>query len=129
MILLLNLQKNPCTITKNELTNSIKAFKNRKKYKIMDEEILKQIPDEDLLQAIFDYICDEVIQNDWKNAYTKVKALPKGFQHIYSLWVLEGEVNNGGFNQYFFNSSGQFVDEAYDGCIAIGAAKNSRNCE
>jgi hypothetical protein len=36
---------------------------------------------------------------------------------------LEGEVNNGGFNQFYFNSSGQLADFAEDAFITVGAHK------
>ena len=42
-----------------------------------------------------------------------------------SIWALEAEVNNGGFSQYFFNSSGEtaeFVAEALD---TIGASNTA----
>jgi len=45
-----------------------------------------------------------------------------------SIWAVESEVNNGGFSQYFFNSSAEtagFVTEALD---AIGAPKTADIC-
>jgi hypothetical protein len=45
-----------------------------------------------------------------------------------SIWALEAEVNNGGFSQYFFNSSGEtaeFVAEALD---TIGASNTAAIC-
>jgi hypothetical protein len=36
---------------------------------------------------------------------------------------LDGEVCNGGFEQYFFNSYSMFAAEAYEGLVAIGASK------
>ena len=41
---------------------------------------------------------------------------------IYSTFVLEGQVNNGGFNQFFVNSSGQFAEIAVLSCDLIGAS-------
>jgi hypothetical protein len=38
-----------------------------------------------------------------------------------SIWELEGEVNNGGLDQYFFNSSGSFGPDVVDALEAIGA--------
>jgi hypothetical protein len=107
----------------------IEAFLNRKKYKDIDENILREIKDEDLVQAIIDYICNAVIKDDWQNIYAKIKMLPIGFQHIYGTWVLEAEVNNGGFNQYFYNTSGQFIDETHLGFVAIGASKSAEVVE
>ena len=36
---------------------------------------------------------------------------------------LEREVNNGGFNQFYFNSSGDYAHETLDGLKTIGANK------
>ena len=37
--------------------------------------------------------------------------------------MLQAEVNNGGFNQFYYNSSGQFSEMAKDGLEYIGAEK------
>ena len=42
---------------------------------------------------------------------------------IFSIWMLQAEVNNGGFNQFYYNSSGQFSEMAKDGLEYIGAEK------
>lgn len=102
------------------------SFQNRKKYDLTSFDVIDEIADEDLVQAIFDYVSEVVIGNDWQNQYKKVKSLPIGFQHIFGLWLLEAEVNNGGFNQFFYNSSGEFLDEAKNGCITIGATKTAK---
>src|SRR4051812_12008186 len=40
---------------------------------------------------------------------------------FYCIQELEREVNNGGFNQYFINSSGDYAHEAIKSLQAIGA--------
>jgi hypothetical protein len=40
---------------------------------------------------------------------------------LLTVWGLEGEVNNGGFNQYYFNSAGDQAFFAADALRAIGA--------
>lgn len=40
---------------------------------------------------------------------------------FYCIYWLEGEVNNGGFNQYFFNSSGDFAQDTVTALREIGA--------
>lgn len=42
---------------------------------------------------------------------------------------LEVEVNNGGFSQYFYNSSGDFVNEVVDSFMAIGAENTAIICK
>lgn len=42
---------------------------------------------------------------------------------LLDVWTLEGEVNNGGFDQYFFNSSGDRARQALAGLELIGARR------
>lgn len=94
----------------DELRKSIDEFKKRKIYNQLTEEIISTIPDDKIEQAIIDYIFTKI--TDFSHSLAIVSNMSQGFQIIYSTWILEGEVNNGGFNQYFFNSSGQFADMA-----------------
>jgi len=107
-----------------ETKNNIDEFKNRKIYKKLTSEILDSIPDDDLEQTVFDNIY-EIIGDDYKNELNNVKKLTKGQQAIFSIWTLEAEINNGGFNQFYFNSSGQYAEMAKIGLKTIGAEKFS----
>ncbi|MCC1485585.1 DMP19 family protein [Winogradskyella immobilis] len=107
-----------------ESGNRIKEFKNRKIYKKLTSQILDSIPDDKLEQTIFDNIY-EIIGEDYQNELKNVKKLTKGQQAFFSTWILEGEVNNGGFNQFYFNSSGQYAEMAKIGLKTIGAEKFS----
>ncbi|MNT54369.1 hypothetical protein D3C72_1915290 [compost metagenome] len=40
--------------------------------------------------------------------------------------ILEGQVNNGGFDQFFFNSSGDFTYEVLESYKNIGAYKTAK---
>ncbi|MBN1360105.1 MAG: DMP19 family protein [Sedimentisphaerales bacterium] len=46
-----------------------------------------------------------------------------------AIWELEGEVNNGGFEQYFFNSAGDTAFAVVDALKAIGAYDMARIAE
>lgn len=82
-------------------------------------EKLKTLPDKEIEQAILEYAVEKIYQGTETEiqAFTK---LPRGFQIVYTTRVLEDEVNNGGFNQYFYNSSGQFADKAVESYQALG---------
>jgi hypothetical protein len=82
-------------------------FNNRRIYTELSVEILETIPDDELEQAIVDYIFTKV--TDEQTKFADISKLSVGFQMVYSTWVLETQVNNGGFNQFFFNPSGQFA--------------------
>jgi Domain of unknown function (DUF4375) len=49
-----------------------------------------------------------------------------GQRAIYALWVADLEVNNGGFEQFFFNESDAVLAEAIDGADLVGASANGR---
>ena len=42
---------------------------------------------------------------------------------FYIIWGLEVEVNNGGFSQFFYNTSGNFANETADALRTVGADK------
>jgi len=54
----------------------------------------------------------------WKVSYEELTAAEKVFV---SIWELESEVNNGGFLQYFFNSSGDNANHCISALESIGA--------
>ena len=47
---------------------------------------------------------------------------------LYLVRILEDEVNNGGFAQYFFNSDGNHANETPDAFLAIGAPETAELC-
>jgi uncharacterized protein DUF4375 len=54
----------------------------------------------------------------WKVSYQELTAAEKVFV---SVWELESEVNNGGFLQYFLNSSGDNAGNCFSALEKIGA--------
>jgi hypothetical protein len=64
----------------------------------------------------------------WVSLVEKVHHTPIGFDGLshaeklyFAACLLEGEVCNGGFEQYFFNDSGSYCPYAEEGLIAVGA--------
>ena len=110
-------------IDMDEMKRFLEEFKNRRVYSELSVEILQTIPDDKLEQAIIDYISTKI--ENYQTELSDVSNLPPGFQMVYSTWVLEGEVNNGGFNQFFFNPSGQFAEMALRSLELIGATDYS----
>ena len=115
-------------IDHKQLEDSIEAFKNRPIFTELTLQILDSVHDDNLEQTIIDNIFSKqnsIGSND-KN-YSIIKSLSKGRQAVFATWGLEAEVNNGGFNQYFYNfsTSGQYAEEAADGFVLIGANKHA----
>lgn len=52
---------------------------------------------------------DDEILKDCDTWYNYVLNLPKAQQVIYTVTLLDWQIENGGFHQYFFNSYGQFA--------------------
>jgi len=102
------------------LRKSIKEFKNRTIYTSLDPDTIASIPDDKLEHAIIDYIYTK-IGDDWDNQREVVDALPASFRGIFATWWLEAEVNNGGFNQYFWNPSGYWAEDAISAFHEYGA--------
>ena len=63
-------------------------------------------------------VSDSVFDRYGKLGYEKLTWPEKVFVCV---WGLEGEVNNGGFDQYYFNSSGDHTLDAVPSLEAIGA--------
>jgi len=57
--------------------------------------------------------------------YAITKSWNQGLQMLWATQGVDDEVNNGGFNQYFFNSSGQWAMEAIEGFLLIGAVERA----
>ncbi|GEN65965.1 DMP19 family protein [Chryseobacterium rhizosphaerae] len=57
--------------------------------------------------------------------YSYIINLPAYLQITYLTVVLENQVLNGGFHQYFANGYGQFAKETVEALIEIGAFKKS----
>jgi hypothetical protein len=101
------------------LGKKLSEFKNRKIYKELNREIIKFIPDDDLTQAIHDFIGLKINQ-DWEQDTELVPRLGPGFSAVYFLSLLDAEVNNGGFYQFFYNCGRDSVVRAKEGADLLG---------
>lgn len=108
--------------TEEQLSNSVKAFKNRPIFKELTEQIIDTTSDENLLQVVFDNLSEKQ-PADYEKEYETLMSWNKSRQAIYMIWALEAEVNNGGYNQFYFNSSGQFYKHLPDALKLVGADK------
>jgi hypothetical protein len=99
---------------KDDLAKSIEAFKNRKIYQRLTPEILVSIPDHELELAIVDYVHEKVGRR-YDQELQIVGRMSEGIRAVYSTWLLEAEVINGGFNQFFWNSSEKYAAAAAAG--------------
>jgi hypothetical protein len=101
----------PMASEDNEMAQWMEKFKNRKIYDQLTINVLATIPDTELEQAVIDYVGTK-IGDDYAREREIVARLSPGVRALYITWWVEAEVNNGGFNQYYWNSAGQFADDA-----------------
>ncbi|WP_299124557.1 DMP19 family protein [uncultured Tenacibaculum sp.] len=62
-------------------------------------------------------------KSEYGEKIEKLNSSQKSFLYVENL---EREINNGGFNQYYFNSSGDFSQETVNALLEIGAKKTSK---
>jgi hypothetical protein len=104
------------------IAKSVESFKNRPIHKELTEEIIDTTSDENLLQVVFDNLSEKQPTN-YEKEYETVMSWNESRQAIYMIWILEAEVNNGGYNQFYFNSSGQFYKHIPNALKLVGASK------
>jgi hypothetical protein len=97
-------------------------------------EVLESLRDEDLLGFLFWYAAKLLeehgcFQNDGPSDAEVLAKLPRGLRIGYTLIVLISEVNNGGFYQWFTNSSGKITYESLDDLRLIVATEHVRVVE
>jgi hypothetical protein len=90
------------------------------KYRTLTAELLAQEPDSTLEWAVIQHVTWR-IDEAYDREREIVMAMSPGLRMVYTTWGVEAEVNNGGFSQYFENSSGRLADEALAGFRRLGA--------
>lgn len=105
-----------------QIAKSVAAFENRMIYEKLTKEIIDSASDDDLLQIVYDNICSR-FNSGYSDDFEIVSSLSPGQQAVYATWWVEAEVNNGGFNQFYFNSSGRFAGMAEKGFRLMGAER------
>ena len=104
------------------ISKSIEEFNNRQIYRQLDPATLAAIPDDKLEMAVFDYALTK-LEGNYEQETQVVAALPPGVRALYLTWVVESEVNNGGFDQYYGNTADRFSDQAVDAFEFFGATE------
>ncbi|MFN0278783.1 MAG: DUF4375 domain-containing protein [Pyrinomonadaceae bacterium] len=107
-----------------DIAASFEAFANRKIYTRLDPSTLSSIADADVELAIIDYVSYK-LDGHYHEEVNLVGALPTGIRATYLTWIVEAEVHNGGFNQYYFNTDGKFASEAVEAFAYFGAPEHA----
>lgn len=86
---------------------------------------LAGVDEETAQEVVFAYV-DECLRQNAARRFETFQTLPVGMKYVYSTIRLEEEVDNGGFNQYFFNIASDFALEALEGYRRFGAIEHAR---
>jgi len=78
--------------------------------------------DDEIIWMVFEDIASK-FTGFYHNRYEILSGMNLEQQMIYAVWVLEMEVRNGGFNQYFYNTEGRLKHISAAGYRKIGAVK------
>lgn len=84
---------------------------------------LAAVSDDELEGALAGYVADRISEAGDESA--AVDRLPPGLQTWYLTFLLDAEILNGGFNQFFFNPTGQYAGLLPAALEEIGAADAS----
>jgi hypothetical protein len=126
LVLLLLTVLSSCNYKQMEKPNnemvSEKNVNEQNKNVALTIQIIDKLSDEDVEGAIYENIV-ETFKGDFDNEFEHIKKLSTGQQMFWATWILEAEVNNGGFNQYYYNSDGEFAEMALNGLKIIKANK------
>lgn len=108
-----------------EISQSIdEYFKKQKEFRQLKKADLPQVTDMDLRNAVMSWMWGK-FNEDWSDQYEVLKTFQKPCQYVYACCTVVDEINNGGLNQLFFNSTGQFAEMAQEGFLEIGNEKLS----
>jgi hypothetical protein len=72
-------------------------------YTRLTPELLSIMEDDELDNAVLNYINDRRDQAENQSTAEILLSLPVGYQGYYSLWCMQAEIDNGGFFQFFVN--------------------------
>jgi hypothetical protein len=126
LVLLLLTVLSSCNNKQMEKSNnemvSEKNVNEQNKNVALTIQIIDKLSDEDVEGAIYENIV-ETFKGNFDNEFQHIKKLSAGQQMFWATWILEAEVNNGGFNQYYYNSDGKFAEMALNGLKIIKANK------
>lgn len=92
------------------------------------DERFRHLTPELLAGLSADEIADAIVQHvhlwvagAWGREAPIIRSLAPGVRAVYTTWLVDAEVNAGGFRQYFFNSTGQYAGDALAGYELLGA--------
>jgi hypothetical protein len=115
----------------SSLEDLLVAHMNRPMPTFLDQEVIATTPDEAVEDKIYDFALVK-IGRDFDKEEQVISSLAVGVRSLYVTSLVHREVCNGGFNQFYFNSSGKFAllaPSAFEffGAYALAAVVRAAN--
>ena len=85
-------------------------FQKQEMFKYLKKGELAMLPDSDLRTAVMSWMWGK-FNEDWTNQLEVIESLPKPCRDTYACCTVVDEINNGGLNQLFFNSTGEIAKQ------------------
>jgi hypothetical protein len=104
--------------------DTLGVHRNKPFFKVLNEQIIDTTSDDDILKVVFDDLLAR-LPNDHEKDYETVMSWNKSRQAIFMIMLFEAEVSNGGYNQFYYNSSGEFYKQLPSALKLVGANKLS----
>ena len=113
-----------------KLFKVFRYFKKETKKEDIANEIANKLNVSDEEKHIIDFIINKYDYISKKCNYGDNIEKLNEYERVFLVTqILEMEVNNGGFDQFFFNSSGDFSNEIVDAFTKINAFKTAEICK
>jgi len=123
---------------RNDLLNefvTMALFTPGQRYPVPDSivrELIRRATNDELFDVLDEFVCKWFSRggayscsNGNRRRRLLFNKLPRGLRVSHNLMSLESEVSNGGFHQFFGNSSGRFARETLEDCRLVGALKKA----
>lgn len=102
------------------MKNFFEFLIKRNQYEELKTDELSGINDSELKEAVMSWMWGKVDGN-WENQYEIITSLSEPCQYVYACYTVMDELENGGFEQVFYNSSREFVLMAREGFENLGS--------
>ena len=90
------------------------------RFRLLTPELLARVSADEIGDAVVQHVYFHRAAHPGE-PHGGIDRLPPGLQAIYATWMVDVEVNNGGFHQFFFNPYGELAGHALRGYELLGA--------
>ncbi|MDO5058490.1 MAG: DUF4375 domain-containing protein, partial [Neisseria sp.] len=104
-----------------DVQTMFEEFEHRTIHEHLTADILNNTSDDELVLTVFDTLAVQAPEHLGEAEY--LATLSPERRAVYALFILAGEVDNGGFNQYYYNTEAEASKYLHESFELIGAPK------